>query len=137
MELKRKLRLGDNIYYVVVKLEYRTKPGFNKILSAVDSKDSYFDSGDFSILLDKISKNYSSEKVKEYDNDIFYMADCIYIYNHIPFLSAIEDVSSDDELPNYWGIITRKEIEDYIKKYNIKLINNDSFLLYDQRTWIV
>ena len=100
-------------------------------------KDLYFDSGNLSKLLFKISQNYDKYAEKKYDNDISYIDDCLYIYNRVPFLSGIYDISSDDGLPNFFGYISKNELDNYIKVNNIKMLENDKFNLCDERTWII
>ena len=65
------------------------------------------------------------------------MADVIYLYDRIPFLSGIRDeyLLSQDNLPYSLSYITKEEIEKYIKENNIKMHNNSNFKLSDSRTW--
>lgn len=102
-------------------------------------KDDYYDGGDFSLLLEEIEKNYTFEKAEKYDKNISYMADVIYLYERIPFLSGIRDeyISSKDNRPYTIGYISKEEIEKYIKENNIKINSNKKFKLGDERTWII
>lgn len=65
------------------------------------------------------------------------MADILYIYNHVPFLEGIKDVSisNDEGYPHEIGYITKEEIENYIKIHHIQLHFDPNFKLYDARTW--
>jgi hypothetical protein len=101
--------------------------------------DDYFDGGDLSKLIEKIEVNYSREKAQEYDENIGFMADVMYIYDRIPFLSGIRDVyiSKKENLPTSIGYISKNEIEKYIKENNVNMQSKDNFKLSDESTWIV
>lgn len=139
MYIEKRVKLNNNDYYVVVEVEYRKSESGFVTLCLKNSDDSYFDGGDFSILLEELEKNYSQEKAKTYDYHIGFMADVIYLYEHIPFLTAVRDVyiSSKDYLPHSTGSISKDEINRYIKDFNISIKVNEKFKLSDQRTWII
>ena len=67
-----------------------------------------------------------------YDKNISYMADVIYLYDRIPFLSGIrtEYIAKKDSLPYSISFITKEEIEKYLKDNHIKLNNHGNFKLY-------
>lgn len=137
MVIEKKLKLRDTIYYVLVEVEYRKKENGSISLCMKNYKDSYYDGGDFSILLEEVEKGYTEEKALKYDKWAWFMTDILYIYNRVPFLSGIKDVyiSDDPNLPSSTTYISKAEIDKYIKENNIKMNPNDDFLLMDQRTW--
>lgn len=65
------------------------------------------------------------------------MADCLYIYDRIPFLSGIKNVyiSSKDNLPYSKSYISKDEIEKYVKDNNVTMTTNTNFKLFDSYTW--
>jgi hypothetical protein len=65
------------------------------------------------------------------------MADILYIYDKIPFLTGIKEVyvSSKDNIINSTCYISREEIFNYIKEHNIKLEFNNNFKLSNEETW--
>lgn len=136
MYIEKRIKLNNNFYYIIVDVEYKKD---NEILSLriKNYKDDYWDDGDCSILIEQIEKNYTSEKAKTYDNYISFMADCLYIYDRIPFLSGIKDVyiSSKDNLPYSKSYISKDEIEKYIKDNNVTMTTNTNFKLFDSYTW--
>ena len=77
------------------------------------------------------------EKAKQYDKHIGFMADVLYIYDRIPFIDGIKDfyISKKDNIPYSEGYISKKEIDNYIKEFNIKMNSNPNFKLWDGRTW--
>lgn len=139
MYIEKRVRLNNNDYYVVVEVEYRKSEVGSPILCLKNFTDSYWDGGDFSILLEKLEKNYTPEKAKYYDKYIGFIVDVIYLYEHIPFLTAVRDVyiSSKDNLPYSTACVSKEEINRYIKEFNISIKVNDNFKLYDQRTWMI
>ena len=138
MYIERKVTLKNSIYFVRVELEYKS---INNIahLCIKNYKDDYFDNGDFSNLIDLVEKSYSEEKVKKYDENISYMANILYIYDRIPFLSGVKDVyiSELNNIPYSIGYISIEDIEKYIKDNNIKMNKNTKFKLSDGFTWEV
>ena len=51
------------------------------------------------------------------------MADILYIYDHIPFISGIRDVyiNDDEVLPYAGGYISKLEIDQIIQDYHIPM----------------
>ena len=139
MYIEKRVQLRNINYYIRVELEYKRENSDFVLLRMKNYKDDYYDGGDFSLLIEEIEKSYSYEKVKKYDKNISYMADVIYLYERIPFLSGVRDeyISSKDNLPYTIGYISKEEIEKYIKENNIKINNNNNFKLYDGCTWII
>lgn len=139
MYIEKRVKLRGVNYYVRVELEYKKENNDLVLLRMKNYKDDYYDGGDFSILLEEIEKNYTFEKAEKYDKNISYMADVIYLYERIPFLSGIRDeyISSKDNQPYAIGYISKVEIEKYIKENNIKINSNEKFKLGDERTWII
>lgn len=137
MYIEKRVKLRDINYYIKVELKYKRDENDHVLLRIKDFKDDYYDGGDFSLLIEEIEKNYTFEKAQKYDKNISYMADIIYLYERIPFLSGIRDeyISSKDNLPYTVGYIAKEEIEEYIKENNVKIKTQDNFKLYDGRTW--
>ena len=133
MTIERKIKLNKNLYYVIINLKY--KKNKDGITTLKLKKDNYFDCGDLSILIEKIEKNYNNSKI--YDKNISIMNDIIYIYENLPFLSGIKEVSisSKDNLPSTITYIEKEEIDKYIEENNIKITINNNFKLYDEHTW--
>ena len=129
MELKRKILLGQNKYYVVFDLYYK-KSIINKPKLCLNNKHTYWDSGNISKLIEKIEENYNLENIKKYDEDISFMADILYIYKHIPVLKGIINKSLSEEC-----YISKKEIDNYVKIFNRKINQNKNFNLSDESTW--
>ena len=102
-------------------------------------KDDYWAGGDCTTLIEKIEKSYTTEKAKVYEKDINFLADVMYIYDRIPFLSGIKDVyiSKNDILPYSVGYISKSEIDKYIKDNGVIMTNNLDFKLYSEQTWNV
>lgn len=139
MYIEKRVKLRDINYYIRVELEYKRNENDVVLLKIKNYKDDYYDGGDFSLLIEEIEKNYTYEKAKMYDENISYMADVIYLYERIPFLSVIRDeyISSKDNLPYSIGYITKDEIKKYIKENNVNINDNSNFKLSDGRTWII
>ena len=141
MYIEKKVKLRDINYYIRVDLNYEKNSKNNDIpnLNLKNYKNNHYDSGSFSLLLEKVEKNYTFEKAKVYDENISYMADVIYLYDRIPFLVGIKDeyISKEDNLPYTIGYITKEEIDNYIRENHIKMHNNVNFDLYDERTWFI
>lgn len=132
MQVSKKVKLNSINYYIIIDLEYK-KDAINDnlpVLCLKNYKDDYWDGGDCSILIEEIEKVYTTESKKKYDNNISYMADVLYIYDRIPFISGIKDIGYSQE-----GYISKDEIDAYIKLFNIKMDNNTDFKLSDERTW--
>lgn len=126
MKILKRVNIGHNNYYIIVDLEYIKKEENFPILCLKNYKDKYWDGGDCSILIEEIEKNYTFEKAKQYDKHIGFMADVLYIYDRIPFIDGIKDNE---------GYISKKEIDNYIKEFNIQMNLNPNFKLWDDRTW--
>ena len=130
MEILKKINLNNNIYYIIVEVEYRKHENDFPVLVLKNYKDNYWDSGDCSRLIERVEEAYSYDKVKEYDKTISYMADILYIYDKIHFIKGIKEVCNTSE-----SYIFKEEIDNYIKLFNIKMNNNLNFKLYDENTW--
>ncbi len=137
MILKRRIKLGDKNYYISIDCEYtKSKEGYIG-LDLKNYKFKYFDSGDFSILIKTVEENYNEFTYKKYDNDKWFLSDCLYIYDNIPFISGVGDyyISSTDGIINSLSYISKEELDKYIKDNNIKMSDNSKFSLGDGRTW--
>ena len=115
MIIEKRIKLKNDIYLLGVELKYQ-KDG------ALSKKDNtYFDSGDFSLLIEYVEKNYQEDCI--YDKKISYMNDIIYLYDRFPFISYIKDIKYS-KLDNQICEICRiekSEIDKYIKDNNIKI----------------
>ena len=65
MELKRRVLLGQNEYYIVFDLAYK-KSIINKPKLCLNNKNTYWDSGNVSKLIEKTEENYNLENIKKY-----------------------------------------------------------------------
>ena len=95
MIFERRIRINERDYYLGIELKYD-----NKLLVKLDG--SYFDMGDFNIMIDCVEKSYEEESKKLiYDKENPAMNNIIYLYDmqHIFFpytlnpwvLDAIDD----------------------------------------------
>lgn len=112
MIVERKIKIDNKKYLIGIELYYENK----KVCKKSDKFNKYFDFGDLSCLIDNTEKNY---KNYTYDEEISFINNIIYIYDNIPFVTYIKEVTELDTL-----IIKREEIELYIKENNIKLKNH-------------
>ena len=81
---------------------------------------------DIGSFLALIEKNYHEIK---FNKNIGFMNTVIYIYRCVPVLSAIEEVTSADTC-----FISRKEINEFINRFNVDFKFNDDFKLSDHST---
>lgn len=137
MKISKRIKIGNNDYYIIVDVEYRKIGDKFPSLYLKNYKDEHWDGGDCSILIEEVEKQYTSEKAKHYDEHIGFMADVLYIYDRIPFISGIKDIyiSKNDNIPYSEGYIKKEEIDKHIKEFNIKMNSNPNFKLNDGRTW--
>lgn len=137
MQISKKIKISNNLYYILVEVEYKKDQNNIPSLCLKNFKNDYWDGGDCSILIEEVEKNYTSEKARKYDKTIGFMSDVLYIYDRIPFISGIKDIyiSKNDNIPYSEAYISKEEIEDYIKKFNVKMNDNPHFKLYDAQTW--
>lgn len=129
MVIKRKILLGKNSYQIFFNVSYKKSIINKPKLVLTKYNNDYWDSGVISKLIEKIEKNYNLENIKKYDEDISYMADILYIYEHIPFFEGINDCSSEEEC-----YISKEEIKKYIRIFNKKIITK-KIKLNDESTW--
>ena len=125
MEIKNRIKLGNNDYYISYNCIYKTNNGYTK-LYLKDHNDDYYDGGDLAKLIKKIEENYNNKN----NESIKFLSDCIYIYENIPFISGIGDINN-----NSISYISKEELDNYIKEQEIKLKDNSDFKLHDERTW--
>lgn len=140
MQIEKKINLRNNNYYVIIDVEYKKDKYGYPSLCLKNFKDDYWDGGDFNVLIDKIEKNYTCEKAEFYDENIPYMADVLYIYDRIPFLSGIKEVyvSNNNSLPYSTTYTSVEEIKEYIELFHTKMTYmnaNPDFKLYSESTW--
>ncbi len=128
MQIKRKITINNNKYVIYFDVEYKTS-NIKDVPELCFKKDEYgfFDGGDIGELLTLVEKNYHEIKFNE---NIEFMNIILYIYQCVPILSAIEEVTSIDNC-----FITREEIDEFINRFNINFEVNDHFKLSDHSTW--
>ena len=63
------------------------------------------------------------------------MNDILYIYDRMPFISGVKDISISNNMISEESYISKEEIEKYIKEFNIKMNHIDNFKLSDSQTW--
>ena len=137
MILNKRIKLGDKNYYISLQCEYtKSKEGYVG-LDLKNYRSKYFDSGDLSKIIEKIENNYDKFTYKKYDKEKWFLSDCLYIYDNIPFISGVGDfyVSSSDGLISTLAYITKEELDEYIKENNVNMSDNSKFSLADGRTW--
>ena len=137
MVIKKRIKLGNKNYYICLDCEYtKSKEGYIG-LDLKNYRSKYFDSGDLSILIKTIEDNYDEFTYNIYDKEKWFLSDCLYIYDNIPFISGVGDfyVSSSDGLIASLSYITKEELDEYIKENNVKMSDNSKFSLADGRTW--
>ncbi len=115
MVIEKRIKLKNSIYLLGVEVKYQK----NGILSKKDN--TYFDIGDFSLLINFIENNYQNNCI--YDEKVCYMDNIIYLYDRFPFISYIKDVTYDQSDNQIFqiGLIEKEEIDIYIKENNIKI----------------
>ena len=79
MQISKKIKINNRNYYAIIDLEYKKIQNNFPVLRLKNYKDDYWDSGDCSILIERIEENYSLKKAQQYDNNIAYMNDILYI----------------------------------------------------------
>ena len=136
MYIKRRIKLGNNNYYIKLDCIYKLKQmNYNLVLN--NYKDDYFDNGDISQLIKLLEDKYNVDDVcNKYGKDILFLSNCLYIYDNIPFISGIGDyILAPDNNISEISYISKEELDDYIKSNNINMKINENFKLYDSRTW--
>ena len=137
MIIKRRIKLGQRIFYISIDCEYKMKDGMVNLCLKNYVRD-YYDDGDLSILIKKLEKNYRPELCKKYNDYCWFLTDCLYIYENIPFISGIGDYYLDKDGFIYSeSYITKEEIDTNKKEKNIKLKDHSKFVLADERTWLI
>ena len=137
MIIKERIKLGDTNYYIRCECIYKNKD--NSIRLCLNNYDNdYYDGGDLSILIKKIEKNYNKEYIKKYDGMVWFLSECLYIYENIPFVSGVGCYTlSKDNIINSLSYVTKEELDDYIINGDINVKDNSNFKLWDERTWNV
>ena len=64
MTIEKRIKLQNNIYFIVIDVEYKIKNNILGLYLKNEEKD-YYDGGDLTILIEKVEKNYTSEKAKK------------------------------------------------------------------------
>ncbi len=112
MVIEKRIKLGNSVFLLGVEIRYRKQ-------SLVKKDGTYFDMGDFSTLILDVEKNYQGSL--DYDKNIGYMNDIIYLYDRFPFVNYIKDITNDKTSGEVVqiGCISREEIVDYINDNGI------------------
>lgn len=112
MVIEKRIKLGNSVFLLGVEIRYRKH-------SLVKKDGTYFDMGDFSTLISDVENNYQGSL--DYDKNIGYMNDIIYLYDRFPFVSYIKDITYDKASGEVVqiGCISKEEIVDYIKDNGI------------------
>ena len=134
MEIIKRIKLGNNDYYIKCNCEYKKENDIVR-LKLKNYKDDYFDGGDLSKLIERIERQYSESIYSKYGKDIYFLADCLYIYDNIPFIDGVGDIYFIDGLIDSTSYISKEELDRYIYDNNIKM-NNNNFKLLDENTWL-
>jgi len=115
MIIERRIKINDSNYLLGVKLKYNNKGHL------VRDDGSYFDLGDFNLMIEYVEKHYQKGLI--YDKSTIYMNDIIYLYDRFPYVSYIKDItySKQDNSIYQIGHIDKQEILDYIKIKNIEI----------------
>ena len=132
MEISKKIKLNNNTYWIIAEVEYKIHEHGFPCLILKNFEDNYFDLGDCSRLIERVEESYSIDKAKKYDEVISYMGDILFIYDRIPFIKGIKEVGN-----SYECLISKEEIDNYIKTFNIKMSINSRFKLFNESTWEV
>lgn len=134
MTIKNSIKLGNINYYISYDCNYQIKDGMTRL--CLKNTPNYYDGGDLSRLIKKIESNYDKLTYQKYDKQSWFLSDCLYIYDNIPFISGIGDFYLDkDDVISSMSYITKEELDKYIKENNIQMNDNSNFKLYDERTW--
>ena len=125
MTIEKRIKLQNNIYYVVIDVEYKMKNNILSLCLANTDEDDY-DGGDVTRLIEKMEKDYTREKARKYQKVIGFLQDVFYIYDRIPFLSGIKDIyqKETETLPYSQGYISKKELDNLIEQNNINMENH-------------
>lgn len=112
MVIEKRIKLGNAVFLLGVEIRYRKH-------SLVKKDGTYFDMGDFSALILDVENNYQGSL--DYDKNIGYMNDIIYLYDRFPFVNYIKDITYDKTSGEVVqiGCISREEIVDYINDNGI------------------
>jgi len=135
MILNRRIKLGGNIYYIKYECSYKYENNLNILY--LNNHDPY-DGGNLSILINEVEKRYDKNLIKDkYKMDIPFLFDVLYIYEYIPFIKGVGDISinKSDNSINELSYISKEELDSIIKDNNILIENNSKFDLCEQTSW--
>lgn len=85
MKFKNYEPLKNNIFTINFKLKYNN----NGSLKFDNIKNSYFDMGDYHILLDEVFNKFDKKIFAKYDNGILILSVCKYLIDNIPNIYSI------------------------------------------------
>lgn len=115
MLIEKRIKINNSTYLLGVEIKYKKDGTLSK------KDNSYFDMGDFGVLINYVENNYQIDCV--YDEKVSYMNDIIYLYDRFPFISYIKDMIYDETNNQIveMTLIKKEEIENYIRENNIKI----------------
>ena len=102
--------LGSVTFIISFKLKYSEYGA----LEFENQEQSYFDVGDYRIIIENIFNNFTEEKLKKYDNGVLILSICKYLIDNIPNIYTITYESKNDIDIYYKDEI----INDYLKIKN-------------------
>ena len=102
--------LKNEVFTINFKLKYNEYGS----LEFDDKENSYFDSGDYRILIEKAFDEFNEQKLKEYDNGIQILSICKYLVDNIPNIYKIT-YESNSSIDTYYK---EEIINDYLKIKN-------------------
>ena len=102
--------LKNKIFTINFKLKYNEYGS----LEFDNQENSYFDSGDYRILIEKTFDEFNEQKLKEYDNGIQILSICKYLVDNIPNIYKIT-YESNSSIDTYYK---DEIIKDYLKIKN-------------------
>ena len=99
--------LKNQTFTINFKLKYKE----HGVLEFDNQENSYFDFGDYRIIIEKTFNNFTKEKLKEYDNGILILSICKYLVDNIPNIYNIT-YESNSTIDTYYK---DEIINDYLK----------------------
>lgn len=111
MIIKKRIKLDNINYYISVNCEYKEKEGQTNLF--LKGTDELFDGGNLTELIKKVETNYNKEEIKKYNKDVSFLADCLYIYENIPFISGVGNLYFENNDITSLSYITKEELDNF------------------------
>lgn len=111
MIICKRVRLGDNNYFVKIKCSYDNE----RHLHLLDG--SNYDDGNLSLLISEIEEKYDRKFVyNKYGSDVSFISDCLYIFDNIPFIDGVGELNSSsvDDVIFDASYISRDELKSFL-----------------------